>query len=105
MDWFTVTIEGDVVHLHVAPPAREAWSASFRFEDIVRVAFEAGNLLTSDTLYVFVRDREASYAIPTEAVGGSALFGALIDRHLFDATLAIEAATADEGALFFWPLV
>jgi hypothetical protein len=105
MDWFHIELRDDVVHIHVAPPGSESWSAAFALADIERVVFEAGSTLTSDTLYVFVRGRDASYTIPTMAVGGSAFFGALMDRGLFDAQLAIRAATADEGELFFWPLI
>ena len=105
MDWFTVSIADDVVTLDVAPPGLEAWRASFRFDDIVRVCFETEGLFGSDRLYVFVRDRAESYVVPTEAIGGSAFLGALIDRQRFDAELAIEAATAGEGTLLCWPPV
>lgn len=104
MDWFTVTFDADTVTLNVAPPRGEHWVASFRFDEIVRVCFEAEGMYGSDRLYVFVRDREASYVIPTQAVGGAAFFGALIERHLFDAKLAIEAATSSEGSIYCWPL-
>lgn len=105
MDWYTVTTDADVVTLQVAPRNGEAWDAKFRFDDIVRVCFEAEGLYGSDRLYVFVRDREASYVVPTAATGGAAFFGTLVERHLFDAKLAIEAATSGEGGLFCWPPV
>lgn len=105
MDWFVVTHDQDEIHLRVSPPGGVPWEASLRFADVIRVCFEAEGLFGSDRIYLFVRGREASYVVPTEAVGGSALWGELIERHLFDAKLAIEAATAEEGTLHCWPLV
>ncbi len=60
------------------------------------------DFLEPDSLYVFVRQRPESYAIPMEAEGGLELFDELIRRKLFDAELAIRAAMATEG-LFCWP--
>jgi hypothetical protein len=105
MEWFVVSHDHERVTLRVSPPHGEAWEASFLFADIVRVCFEAEGLFGSDRIYVFVRGRDASYVIPTEAVGGSALWGELIERHLFDAKLAISAAGAEEGSLLCWPLI
>ena len=103
MDWFVVTHDHERITLRVSPPGGEAWDASFLFTDIVRVCFEAEGLFGSDRLYVFITGREESYVIPTQAAGGSAFFGALVERSLFDAKLAITAATAAEGELFCWP--
>jgi hypothetical protein len=104
MDWFIVTHDSERITLRVSPPGGEAWDASFRFSEIVRVCFEAEQgMFGSDRLYVFIAGREESYVIPTAAAGGSALFGELVGRSLFDATLAITAATASEGGLFCWP--
>jgi hypothetical protein len=104
MEWFVVTYDRESVHLRVSPSPATAWEVTFRFDEIVRVCFEAEGLYGSDRIYIFVRGRDESYVIPTEAVGGSALWGELIERHLFDAKLAITAATTEEG-LFCWPLV
>ena len=104
MEWFVVTHDEARITLHVSPPHGEAWEATFAFDDIERVCFEAeSGMFGSDRLYIFVRGREHSYSVPTAAVGGAALFGTLIDKHLFDARLAIEAATSQEDALFCWP--
>ncbi|MCC6190870.1 MAG: hypothetical protein IT318_17750, partial [Anaerolineales bacterium] len=46
--------------------------------------------------------RPESYAIPMQAGGGPELLQALIERGLFDAELAIQAAAASQG-LFCWP--
>ena len=59
--------------------------------------------MASDGIYVFTSDRPESYAIPTEAVGGSELWEEILRRGLFDPTLAIKAARSEEG-LYCWPL-
>jgi hypothetical protein len=105
MDWFVVTHDGERITLQVSPPNGTAWEESFRFDEIIRVCYEAEGYLGSDRLYIFIRDREASYVVPTAARGGAELFGALIEHHLFDAKLAIEAATSEEGSLYCWPLI
>lgn len=74
-----------------------------RWEDIERVCLKMEGLFGSDALYVFVRGRAASYAVPLAAEGAQALLDELIHRELFDAELAIEAA-GSEG-LFCWPSV
>jgi hypothetical protein len=56
----------------------------------------------SDGIYVFTTLRPESFVIPAEASGGAALWNEIVRRGLFDAELAIEAASASEG-LFCWP--
>jgi len=100
--WYHVRFDEHGVYRSVAPPGKEAWNDQFAWSDVVRVCFEAGDFLESDSLYIFTRQRPESYAIPLEAEGGPELFNELIRRKLFDAELAIRAATAPEG-LFCWP--
>jgi hypothetical protein len=101
-DWYTVEFDDEHIHLHVSPPGREPWEAEIAWADIVRVCFKAEDLFVSDGIYLFVRQRPESYAIPTEALGGAELWGAIVHRGLFDAGLAIRAATAT-NELFCWP--
>jgi hypothetical protein len=58
--------------------------------------------IATEALYIFTHERPESYAVPMQADGGPELLQALIERGLFDAELAIEAAGA-EGGLFCWP--
>lgn len=102
--WYTVQFDDALVHLHADPPGRPAWSARFAWSTIVRVCFEAQDMLTSDGIYIFTADRPESYAIPLEASGGSQLFDELIRRGLFDASVAARALCSDHG-LFCWPPV
>jgi hypothetical protein len=68
------------------------------------VCFKAEEFLVSDGIYIFIEGRPQSYAIPLEARGGQELWSELIERGLFDAELAIQAATST-GGLFCWPPV
>jgi hypothetical protein len=100
--WFHVRFDEHRVYRNVSPPGKPAWSDQFAWSDVVRVCFEAGDFLESDSLYIFTRQRPESYVIPMEAEGGQALLDEIIRRKLFPAELAIRAATATEG-LFCWP--
>jgi hypothetical protein len=101
-EWFRVSWDAERVALDVAPPGREAWVSEFRWDTISRVCFKAEGLEASDGVYVFTTLRPESYIIPIEAAGGHEFWNELIRRGLFDAELAIEAASAPEG-LFCWP--
>ena len=101
-EWFHVSFDEAGVHREVNPPGGEAWSDQFAWGDVIRVCLKGGDLFESDELYIFTRQRPESYVIPTEAEGGLALLDELVKHRLFDAQLAIEAATATEG-LWCWP--
>ena len=101
-EWFRVAFDGERVSLDVAPPGRDAWSAKFPWDSVLRVCFKAEGLEASDGVYVFTALRPESYVIPVEARGGAEFWTEVIRRGLFDAQLAIEAASAPEG-LFCWP--
>ncbi len=102
-DWYNVSFDDTCVCRDVRPPGGEAWKDQFEWKDVIRVCFQAGDLYSSDEIYIFVKNREESYLIPTEANGGSELWGAIIDRGLFDAELAIKIASDTEGELYCWP--
>lgn len=102
-DWYRVNVGPGGISLDVAPPGGAAWRELVHWDQIERVCFEAaGDPWESDTWYVFIRGRAESFAIPSEAAGAGDLLGALLDRGLFDADLAIQAAGAS-GPLFCWP--
>lgn len=103
-EWFSVRFDEERASLHAEPPGGEPWEVSFRFDEVERVCFEAGEYLSPDTVYVFVSGREASYRFPTEAKGGVELWGEMVRRELFDAELAIRVATMGEG-IACWPPV
>jgi hypothetical protein len=101
-DWYHVRLSDSGIGLEVSPPGREAWQAEILWSDIVRVCFKAEDGLLSDGWYFFTRHRPESYAVPVEADGGEALLDELLKRKLFDAELAIRAASAIDE-VFCWP--
>ncbi len=102
-EWFHVHFDENHVFMKVDPPEKPGWEQSFAWKDIIRVCFENGDWMSSDTIYVFTNQREESYVIPTEADGGSEVWSEIIRRGLFDAELAIEMATQSEGFACFPP--
>jgi hypothetical protein len=103
-EWFTVEFDSQVVRMEAEPPGRAAWSEQFRWSDIERVCFKSEDFATSDGVYVFTRLRPESYVIPIEAQGGQDFWAEVIERGLFDAELAIQAA-GSAGGTFCWPEV
>ena len=100
--WFFVTFDDRPVYLRAEPPGKPAWSQHFAWSTVVRVCFKAEDVFASDGIYVFTTVRPESYVIPTEAHGGAELWSEILRRKLFDAALAIEAASST-GGLYCWP--
>lgn len=101
-EWFHVTFDDQRVYLRAEPPGKEAWTQDFAWDSVVRIAFAAEDYLLSDGIYVFTSQRPESYAIPTEADGGSEVWAEILRRGLFDPKLAIDALCSP-GGLFVWP--
>jgi hypothetical protein len=103
--WFHVTFDETGFYRRVHPPHHEGYEDFVQWNKIIRICFKlADDFLFSDELYIFTSERPDSYVIPTEAKGASELWGEIIHRGLFDARLAITAATSSEG-IFCWPPV
>ncbi|CAK0751898.1 conserved hypothetical protein [Gammaproteobacteria bacterium] len=103
-DWYHVRLDIAGILLDVSPPNQGAWQAKIPWEDIIRVCFSAEDVLSSDAWYIFTRSRPESYAVPVEADGGDALLDEFLMRKLFNAELAIRAASAVDEVLC-WPPV
>lgn len=101
-EWFHVEWDEREVRLDVRPPGRQAWRASFPWVSVRRVCFQGEGLEASDGVYLFTSLRPESFVVPIEADGGAAFWDEVIRRGLFDARLAIEAASSPTG-LFCWP--
>lgn len=101
MDWYTVTFDETGFTRQVAPPGGEAWTDSVRWDEIVRVCLEMEDFLGSDSLYVFTATRPESYQMPLQAESVRALLSELIQRKLFEAQLAIDAAMGE--GVYCWP--
>ena len=102
-EWFHVTFDDKSINIHINAPGQEEQKASIIWSKITRVCFKTGDFLSPDEIYIFIDSRPESYLIPTEADGGADLWGEIIERKLFDAELAIKAATSPEDSLFCWP--
>lgn len=100
-EWFSARFDDAAIFLDVRPPGGAVWQAQIDWARIIRVCFRAGDLFESDEIYIFTDERPESYLVPIEAGGGQALRAELITRGLFDAELAIQAATA-ANELFCW---
>ena len=94
-NWFRVGYDDQRIYWDVSPPGGQAWTQQIEWHAITRVCFYAGDLFESDEIYLFTASRPESYVVPTEAEGGSELWSEILDRKLFDAELAIEAARGD----------
>ncbi|MBW4613715.1 MAG: hypothetical protein KME21_10635 [Desmonostoc vinosum HA7617-LM4] len=102
-EWYAVGFDDSAIALQVNPPNGIAWQETIQWERIIRVCFQTGDWSESDVIYIFTDERPESYVIPTEAQGGQALWYKILERKLFDAELAIEAATTT-NELFCYPL-
>ena len=101
-DWYIVTWDIDYIYRNVSPPGQKAWSDQFRWVDIERICFEASESLYTDDIYFFTTKRPESYVVPIESKGGAELWQVILEKKLFDAELAIKAATS-LGGIYCWP--
>ncbi len=101
-NWFDVSWDDTFIYRNVSPPDMESWSDKVRWEDLIRVCFEASDYLYSDNIYFFTSKRPESYVVPMDAKGASELWGVVIKNGIFDAELAIKVAAAESG-VFCWP--
>ncbi|MBI4780821.1 MAG: HEAT repeat domain-containing protein [Oscillatoriophycideae cyanobacterium NC_groundwater_1537_Pr4_S-0.65um_50_18] len=102
-EWYFVGFDDRAIALQVCPPNGIAWEKTIAWERIIQVCFKTGDWMESDEIYLFTDERPESYVIPTEAEGGRALWSEILARQLFDAEMAIQAATTTHE-LFCSPL-
>lgn len=93
-EWFKVEFDDAVISLRVNPPKREPWTAEIKWERIIRICFNSGDLYNPDTIYIFTDERPESYSIPSEADLEGALWNEIISRNLFDPEVAIQAMSS-----------
>lgn len=102
-EWYFVQFDEQNVYVNANPPNKESWAYQFEWQSIQRVCFEDGGLRQSDCLYIWVQNQERAYMIPTEASGGSELFGELNKRGFFPDDLMKQAASSTDGGLYCYP--
>ena len=101
--WFEVSFDEDTIIitrrklLFLKSITKLSWS------HIIRVCFLAGDYIRYDEVYLFTDLRPESYVIPMDGDGSLLLWNEIIKRGLFDAELAIKAASAPSDELFCWP--
>lgn len=100
--WFHARFDDTLITLQGRPPTRPAWEAQIKWERIIRVCFKSAGWESPDEMYLFTDERPESYLIPMIAVGADALWDEIIRRGVFDAELAIKAASAIDE-LFCYP--
>jgi hypothetical protein len=93
-DWFQTSFDEDGITLDVSPPAFDRWQARIEWARIIRICFKTGDFLETDEIYIFTGERPESRVVPTEAAGALDLWNEIIRRGLFDAELAIKAASS-----------
>ena len=76
--WFHVTFDVGSIHIHIDIPEREEVRESLSWSEIIRVCFKTGDFMSPDEIYIFIKSRPESYLIPTEADGGSSLWGEIM---------------------------
>ena len=103
IEWFHVTFDDELIRVHLDAPGQEEIRESISWSEIIRVCFKTGDFMSPDEIYIFINSRPESYLIPSVAEGGADLWGEIINRGLFDAELAIKAATSPADELFCWP--
>ena len=104
-DWFSVSFDEYRVTMTAAPPSKKPWEQSFLWSEIQRICFKSEGISSSDGIYVFTTQRPESFVVPIEASGGAEFWSKLIERELFPAALAIEAAGLPEGETLWWPRI
>ena len=101
--WFRVSF--DDMNIYIDIDSQEEGESSrdiINWDDIIRVCYRLWSYLMTDELYIFTNQREESYLIPMECIGGSELWGEIIERELYDAELAIKIMSEDIG-IYCWP--
>lgn len=100
----SVTYDHQWVHTKVLHESMDSeWNQSFRWDDIVKVGFKDEGVSESDMIFIFVPDREDPFAVPTEAKGGSAFFGMLVEKGKFPQEIASKALGSSNGGMYVWP--
>ncbi len=95
-EWYFVGFDDSTIALQVSPPNGIAWKETIAWDRIIQVCFKTGDWMESDEIYLFTDERPESYVIPAEAEGGHALWSEILARKLFDAEMAIQAATTTD---------
>jgi hypothetical protein len=79
------------------------WNQEVRWDNVKRVCWKDGGLMSSDMVFVSRVEPDTVAYIPTEAGGGSEFFGVLCERGLLPEHVWREALGNTSGGLFCCP--
>ena len=102
-DQLSVEFDDAQVRMRTPDGSDERWNQAFAWSDIVRVCFRDEGLDHSDLLFIELRGEPEPIIVPTEASGGSALFGALTARGIFPEEVWRKAIGETGGMVHCWP--
>ena len=103
MKWFEVEFNVDTITISRRRFLVLKTFTEISWSRIIRICFLAGDHIKFDEVYIFTNERPESYVIPMDSFGGLQLWNEIIERGLFDAELAIKAASSTSDELFCWP--
>jgi hypothetical protein len=103
MKWFEVDCDTDTITISRRKMFFLKSVTEISWSRIIRVCFLAGDHIKFDEVYLFTDERPESYVIPMDSFGGLQLWSEIIERGLFDAELAIKAASTSTDELMCWP--
>ena len=91
------------IRVRVLADLEPSWNQTFDWLNIRRVCFKDGGMLSSDIIYVSLKDPDKVMAVLTEARGGAAFLSALCDRGLFPEAVWRKAMGDTSGGMHCWP--
>lgn len=91
------------IRVRVLADLEPSWNQTFDWSNIRRVCFKDGGMLSSDIIYVSLKDPDKVMAVLTEAKGGAAFLGALCNRGLFPEAVWRKALGDTSGGMHCWP--
>ncbi len=103
MDWYSISFNEQTISFDVRPPNLSPWNATIRWDEISRVCYKTGEFPEPDDIYIFVRNREHSYRIPSTATNAEDLWAEILRRDLFDAEVAVQLLTTSNEIQCFPP--
>lgn len=103
MKWFEVSYDKDTITIRRRKLLLLKSVMKISWARIIRVCFLAGDHIKFDEVYIFTDERPKSYVIPMDAFGGLQLWSEIVKRGLFDAELAVKAASSISDELLCWP--
>ena len=98
-----VDFDDEGVRMRTPDGNDERWNRAFGWSEVVRVCFRDEGLDHSDLLLIELRYQPRPVVVPTEAMGGPALFGELATRGLFPEDVWRKAIGETGGRTFCWP--